>query len=350
MKILILLPHPIESPGPRFRIYQYLPYFKQAGIEYTISAFLNSEEYMNIYNGPATSFLEKSNAAIKGIARQIHAIADIKSYDGVIVYREAILVGRPWIERYIVKKGIPIIFDFDDAIWMPVKSQTGISPILKRLIKSTKKFDEIMQLSTHIVAGNNYLAQHAQLLNKHVSVIPTVVDTDYYKPSTAKQNRDDIVIGWIGSGSTSVYLKLLDNIWSKLQSPTLPKRDNADVIKRSPSLFKEGGVPERSLGREFKIRFNALCRSLSKRDDADDGSQRQERTHPCPPLNRGDVGNKVFFERGRLSKCTLLKEGCAERTNQLPYCIFRVKVIVLMLLLLRLYFDRLDPQMPSVAK
>jgi len=268
MRLLILSLHPIESPGPRFRIYQYLPYFKQAGIEYTISAFLNSEEYMNIYNGPATSFLEKSNAAIKGIARQIHAIADIKSYDGVIVYREAILVGRPWIERYIVKKGIPIIFDFDDAIWMPVKSQTGISPILKRLIKSTKKFDEIMQLSTHIVAGNNYLAQHAQLLNKHVSVIPTVVDTDYYKPSTAKQNRDDIVIGWIGSGSTSVYLKLLDNIWSKLQFPSLPKRDNADAS--SPSLFKEGGVPERSLGRELKIRSNALSPSLSKRDAADE--------------------------------------------------------------------------------
>jgi hypothetical protein len=34
--------------------------------------------------------------------------------------------------------------------------------------------------------------------------------------------------------------------------PSLSKRDDTDAIKRSPSLFKEGGVPERSLGREFK--------------------------------------------------------------------------------------------------
>jgi len=51
--------------------------------------------------------------------------------------------------------------------------------------------------------------------------------------------------------------------------PSLSKRDDTDAIKRSPSLFKEGGVPERSLGREFQIRSNALCPSLSKRDDAD---------------------------------------------------------------------------------
>ena len=37
----------------------------------------------------------------------------------------------------------------------------------------------------------------------------------------------------------------------------------------SPFLFKEGGVPERSLGRGVKIRFNALSPSLLKRDDAD---------------------------------------------------------------------------------
>ncbi|MGC8756811.1 MAG: glycosyltransferase family 4 protein, partial [bacterium] len=155
------------------------------------------------------------------------------------VYREAMLFGRPWIERYIAKKGIPIIFDFDDAIWMPVKSQTGISPILKRFIKSTKKFDEIMKLSTHVVAGNNYLAQHAQLLNKHVSVIPTVVDTDYYKPvEGTKEQEKKLVIGWIGSGSTSVYLKLLDNIWKQLKSSSLSKRNDADVL--SPSFVKEG--------------------------------------------------------------------------------------------------------------
>ena len=55
--------------------------------------------------------------------------------------------------------------------------------------------------------------------------------------------------------------------------PSLSKRDDTDAIKRSPSLFKEGGVPERSLGREFKVRFNAFYPFLSKRDDTDEGSR-----------------------------------------------------------------------------
>ncbi len=220
MKILILLPHPIESPGPRFRIYQYLPYFKKAGIEYTVGVFLNSVEYARIYNDPSASLFEKSNALIKGILRQLHKISDIKSYDGVMIYREAMLLGGPWIERYISKKGIPVIFDFDDAIWIPVKSQTGISPFLKRLVKSEQKFDEIMKLSAHIIAGNEYLTQHARLLNNNVSVIPTVVDTDYYKPvAQTKEQQQNLVIGWIGSGSTAMYLKLLDNIWKQLPQP-----------------------------------------------------------------------------------------------------------------------------------
>ncbi|MGC8685915.1 MAG: glycosyltransferase, partial [bacterium] len=84
-----------------------------------------------------------------------------------------------------------------------------------------------------------YLAQHAQLLNKHVSVIPTVVDTDYYKPvEGTKEQEKKLVIGWIGSGSTSVYLKLLDNIWKQLKSSSLSKRNDADVL--SPSFVKEG--------------------------------------------------------------------------------------------------------------
>jgi len=41
------------------------------------------------------------------------------------------------------------------------------------------------------------------------------------------------------------------------------KRSQKNVMSsKSPSLFKEGQG-------EFQIRFNALCPSLSKRDDAD---------------------------------------------------------------------------------
>jgi hypothetical protein len=55
-------------------------------------------------------------------------------------------------------------------------------------------------------------------------------------------------------------------IRSNALCPSLSKRDDGDAIKRSPSLSKEGQG-------EFKVRFNAFCPSLSKRDDADGGLQ-----------------------------------------------------------------------------
>ena len=215
MNILCLLPHPIESPGPRFRVFQYLPYFKQAGINYKVSSFLNDHEYMDLYNTASASMVKKSSALIKGTARQISQMLHVKSYDAVLIYREAILWGKPWIEKYIVECDIPLIYDFDDAIWLPVKSHLTINPFIKRLLKSQTKFDEIIRLSDHVMAGNSYLAKHAADFNKNVSVVPTVVDTDYYKP-VDREKGQNISIGWIGSMSTSPYLELLNNIWGKL--------------------------------------------------------------------------------------------------------------------------------------
>ena len=172
---------------------------------------------MRIYNESTSSLFTKISILINGIIRQMRSLSNIQSYDVVVVYREAMLFGRPWIERYISRKGIPTIFDFDDAIWIPVKSQTGISPFIKKIVKSEKKFDKIMKLFTHIIAGNEYLARHSRLFNNNVSVIPTVVDTDYYKPvAQVQKQQQNLVIGWIGSGSTAMYLKLLDNIWKHL--------------------------------------------------------------------------------------------------------------------------------------
>ena len=221
MKLLFLLPHPIESPGPRFCVYQYLQNFKDAGIDYTISTFLNSYEYENIYNKKNILLVKKIiiliAAFIKGTLKQLLATLTAKNYDGVIVYRETITWGGAWIEKYISKKGIPLIHIYDDAIWLPVKSQIGINPFLKKLIKSENKFDEITKVSTHVIVVNRYLANHANMFNKHVNIIPIVVNDHFLNSVMEKKKTKDIIaIGWVGSGSTAPYLHLLDNIWEKL--------------------------------------------------------------------------------------------------------------------------------------
>ena len=50
--------------------------------------------------------------------RRLLELSTIRRYDLVFLYREAIPIGPPIIERLIHGLGVPIVHDFDDAIFM----------------------------------------------------------------------------------------------------------------------------------------------------------------------------------------------------------------------------------------
>jgi glycosyltransferase involved in cell wall biosynthesis len=65
------------------------------------------------------------------------------------------------------------------------------------------------------MAGNAYLASWARQYNADVSVIPTTVDTDRYKPLVRPPN-DVPVIGWSGTSTTSMYLRDIREVFTRL--------------------------------------------------------------------------------------------------------------------------------------
>ena len=67
-----------------------------------------------------------------------------------------------------------MIYEFDDAIW-----HLDVSEGNKRLawLKDPVKLQD-HSIATHVIAGNEYLADYARPLNPSVEVIPTVVDTN----------------------------------------------------------------------------------------------------------------------------------------------------------------------------
>jgi glycosyltransferase involved in cell wall biosynthesis len=80
-----------------------------------------------------------------------------------------------------------IIFDYDDAIYL--RSQV------------TDRVNRTMSLSSLVISGNEYLKDYANQYNNNVVVIPTVVDTDFYKPPIPPRHPNEyrVIIGWIGS-------------------------------------------------------------------------------------------------------------------------------------------------------
>ncbi len=204
MRILAIVPHLYDtSPGQRFRLEQWEPLLKQEGVEITYSAFETPELREVLYaRGNA---IRKVTEIGKNLNIRRADVRSATSYDLVYVFREAALLGPAWFERKIAASGVPMVFDFDDAVFVPYKSPSNG---YLSYLKFPGKTATICRLSSHVMAGNEYLADYARKVNANVTIIPTTIDTQKYEVIERPPN-DIPVIGWSGSHSTAQHLDTL---------------------------------------------------------------------------------------------------------------------------------------------
>jgi len=195
-KVLILCLHrPDRSPSQRFRFEQYIPYLQQHGYEFDFPYLLDAKDDKTFYgNG---SYFSKASIVLKSIWKRWKEVRKASRYDLVFVQREAFMLGTAYFEKAIAKKA-PMIFDFDDAIWMHEVSEAN-----KRLafLKDASKTASIIKSATLVFAGNEFLANYARQYNQSISIVPTTIDTDTYRLTQKKENKG-VCIGWSGSFST----------------------------------------------------------------------------------------------------------------------------------------------------
>lgn len=209
IKVLALSPIPEEGAGCRFRVSQYIPYLRQAGFDVTVSPFY-SHEYFGFVYRPG-NYIRKATGFASLTLRRINELYSMREYDLVLLYREAIPLGPPLIERAIAQLGIPIVYDFDDAIFLPAVSEANR---VVSFLKDPERVSQILALSREVTVGNEWLAEYARKFNSHVTVIPTAVDTNRFVPRPDPQPAEGrkLVVGWIGSPTTFQYLESLKDI------------------------------------------------------------------------------------------------------------------------------------------
>lgn len=225
VKVLALSPMPIEGAGCRFRIAQFVPYLEERGFEVTISPFYTRKFFELVYRPgqharKAVSFI--------GLAwHRFRELFELGNYDLVFLYREAIPLGPPLIERVLASRGVPIVYDFDDAIFLPAVSEANRSI---SFLKDPGRVAQIIKLSAEVVVGNEYLAAFARRHTPNVTVIPTAVDTTRFVPRAVEPvGPRELVVGWIGSPTTFPYLEAL--------APLLER-----VARRQPFTLKVSGA------------------------------------------------------------------------------------------------------------
>jgi glycosyltransferase involved in cell wall biosynthesis len=212
--ILFIVQYPKRvSPAQRFRFELYEGFLQQNGFDVTTRYFLNKKEYEIIHKDGF--FLRKSFAVIRGFLRRTKLLFSILKYDYVLLQREAAPLGPPIFEWVIIKIfKRKIIYDFDDAIWIPHISQHNR---VARYFKNTAKVKYICKWAYKVSCGNEYLCSYARQYSNRVIYNPTCVDTDNQHNMVAEHNAAKLTIGWTGSFSTLKYLDALQPILKKLQ-------------------------------------------------------------------------------------------------------------------------------------
>jgi glycosyltransferase involved in cell wall biosynthesis len=140
---------------------------------------------------------------VKALAKRIRVVFTAKEHDLIFLYCEAVPYFPSIMEKMLKISGIPLAYDFDDAIFHNYDQHpNGLVRMLFR-----NKIKKVLALADIVVAGNAYLAEYARQVNPGVFIVPTVIDINRYPAKDYGQiSEKPFTIGWIGSPTTSAYL------------------------------------------------------------------------------------------------------------------------------------------------
>jgi glycosyltransferase involved in cell wall biosynthesis len=199
------------APSQRFRIEQYVPFLEDQ-FEVRVFPFWSEKAWKILYKKGNTG--KKIWYLLTAFGRRKLALLKSINVDYVYIHREAAPIGWPVFEWFLCKvMGKKLVYDFDDAIWLPNQSEAN-----RTLVKHAKlhsKVASICKWSYKVSVCNDFLADYARKHQSNVVLIPTTIDTKNLHISTLynKQANHLPTIGWTGSHST---LNQLNLVWEAL--------------------------------------------------------------------------------------------------------------------------------------
>ncbi|MBN2375446.1 MAG: glycosyltransferase [Sedimentisphaerales bacterium] len=175
MKLLILVNNP-KRASFRLRAIDFLDYFRREGFVCEVCKL------------PQNNF------------QRWKLFKSARNYDAVLLHRKCL---NYFDAQVLARNSRKIIFDHDDAImYSPSRPESDHTSHF-RLYKRT------IQMSNCVIAGNDYLAEHARKFCSDVHIVPTGLDTKAFVKEGEQEKHDKIRLVWIGSESTLPYLEEL---------------------------------------------------------------------------------------------------------------------------------------------
>jgi glycosyltransferase involved in cell wall biosynthesis len=205
LRVAALATFPVEAAATRFRITQFVQPLAGHGIEVTVFPFLTASDFSTLYD--RSRAVRTAFRLLFAFIRRLFVLPRILRADVLLLQREAMLFGPPWIEWLAARViGIPLVLDLDDPTWI-----FTTSPVYGRLatwLKWPSKTDHLIRWAQTVICGNETIASHVRETGTPAVVMQTIVDTNVFVPRADGAAPSDVpVVGWIGTHSTWSFVE-----------------------------------------------------------------------------------------------------------------------------------------------
>lgn len=209
MEILVFSRYYEDGASSRIRFHQYEGLFKKNGFLLTFAPFFSENYIESLYTGRVSVF-----DLLLSYLKRMWWLCKVRRYDVVLIEKE-LFPGLPAIFEYILRLAhIKVVVDFDDATFHTYDQHRF--RVVRRLLGN--KIASVIRNATSVVVGNGYLREYALRYNSEVTLIPSVVDDNRYEVRRSRDVDQPVIVGWIGTPKTCLYLKPLMGVFEVLQS------------------------------------------------------------------------------------------------------------------------------------
>ena len=199
--------YPAITPGARVRVASFGPFLRAQDVDMTFVSHLSDDEYRTLSADGGR--MQKAHVVARGVTRVMRRSRPPDAL--LLVHRLLSLVPVPRRDP----PALVDVYDFDDALF--VGSLSAANRGFGGLKREAERWRAHVRAARLVIAGNEYLAEHARRHGARVEVVPSCIDATALTP----RRHDDVevlTVGWIGSASTTPYLRELLGVLASINA------------------------------------------------------------------------------------------------------------------------------------
>jgi len=207
-RIIFLTQYDESGASSRIVIYQFLPFFREAGFEVAVRPLIKGDanRVLSDFAGAKNPFrLMRVLASIAWrYRRRFRDVIEAWSYDVAVVQKDVLPFGLRLLLKWKQKK---IVYVFDDPIWVANPSSDDVK-WLRHLVFFYRKrlLIRMLQCSKSVMVDSPYLRDFARTYVNDVVIVTAPVDTSKYRSSRPSDSVKPAFV-WVGSPSTTYLLQ-----------------------------------------------------------------------------------------------------------------------------------------------